>query len=60
MKNMCEVAERLVNSGISQGVDKGQAELAEAIRLLKNGYTNDELKAQGFDDKTIALAMSCL
>ena len=67
VRNMCEVAERLVNKGreegIEQGIEQGRAEgqsaLADAIIKIHSGATVEDLIKGGVDEKTAKLAWTC-
>lgn len=64
--SMCEVAQRLVDKGIKEGMktgfDQGQNRLIEAIKAARtNNYTTtEELVNNGYDEKTAAGAMEVL
>ena len=65
---MCDVAERLVNQGItkgisegisqgiSEGIIKGQNDLVSAVEALRSGKTDVEILALGIDQRTLDLA----
>lgn len=54
--NMCDVAERLENKGRTEGRSEGQNDLVKAIQFLREGKTDDEILAEGIDEKTLTLA----
>ena len=64
--SMCEVAQRLVDKGIKEGMktgfDQGQNRLIEAIKIARSKHytTADELVGDGYDQKTAAGAMEAL
>jgi hypothetical protein len=68
VKSMCEVAERLVNTGVergravgrAEGRDEGQQLLAETIHRLKNGETAEAIIASGMDEETVRVALTCI
>lgn len=61
---MCDVAERLESKGRLEGLlagrmegrSEGQNDLVKAIHLLREGKTDDEILAEGIDEKTLTLA----
>ena len=60
---MCEVAERLENKGRIEGRKEGRAEgqsdLVKAIQELRKGVSPEKLLADGYDQHTIDLAITC-
>ena len=64
--SMCEVAQRLVDKGMKEGMktgfDQGQNRLIEAIKIARSKHytTADELVGDGYDQKTAAGAMEAL
>jgi hypothetical protein len=64
VKSMCEVAERLVNTGVERGRAEGRNTerqlLAETIHRLKNGESAESIIASGMDEETVRVAQSCV
>lgn len=46
--------------GRAEGRVEGKVELAEAIKRLKNGESEDQLRQVGIDKETIQLALECI
>ena len=64
--NMCDVAERLESKGRLEGLlagrmegrSEGQNDLVKAIQFLREGKMDDEILAEGIDEKTLMLAQT--
>ena len=52
-------AKTILNEGIAQGKEEGQSALVNAIQELKKGVTPEKLLADGYDQHTIDLAITC-
>ena len=52
MPGMCQVI-------FDKGIDEGQSILASAIQALKSGRRPAELLQNGYDQKTVDLALAC-
>lgn len=55
-----EIADKNVNKGIQQGIEKGQELLVKTIQLLIAGKTEDDLRKDGIDNRTISFALKAL
>lgn len=60
VRNMCDVAERIEQRGIKQGIEQGQNLLIKAARLLEDGETPEQLLANNFDKDTIVKAQQMI
>ena len=48
-----------IAQGVAQGKEKGQSDLVRAIQELRKGVTPEKLLADGYDQHTIDLAITC-
>lgn len=55
-----EIADKNINKGIQQGIEKGQELLVKTIQLLIAGKTEDDLRKDGIDNRTISFALKAL
>ncbi len=50
----------IANKYLKKGREEGQNQLANAIKRLKSGETDEQLLKSGVDEKTVNLAKACL